>query len=102
MRKLEYKRKLIFHKKESKYYKLFYEDNSKFYNTLLNNSDNRYNNLTDLFNDIEYKEDITYKSLYYYFTTMLEEAKVCENLRYDNLYAQKIGKYWYIINTNID
>jgi len=94
---LKFKAKqLPFHRKESLYYILQYDNNKSLYMDLFNFSSNdRVNVLNDM--DIEYQTD--YCTMYDRFINMIKNSTPVEHTVKFSLYAQKIGKKWYIINT---
>jgi len=96
--KLNYKdRQLPFHHRESKYYILESKNSSDFYRMLLEFSHKK--GPVPLkkigFLKEEYK---TYRYIYYSFSKIFKKSRCVDDMTEKNLYAQKIGKCWYIIN----
>ena len=100
--KLELKtRQLPFHRKETQYYILNYNDDHYLYTFFLNNTHmNRFTSFVDLI-DMYVDEKKKYNHLYNRLIIMVTKSICIDKLPQDNLiYAQKIGKYWFIINNN--
>lgn len=96
--KINYKKiQLPFHHLESKYYIIESNKSSKFYRMLIDLSDKKM--MVPLkkisFIKEEYKN---YRYIYYSFCKIIKKSKCVDNMTEKKLYAQKIGKCWYIIN----
>ena len=96
--KITYKeRQLPFHHMESKYYILESKKSSDFYRMLIDFSDKK--GMVPLKKICFIKEEYkTYRYIYYAFSKIVKKSRCVEDMNEKHLYAQKIGKCWYIIN----